>query len=79
MSRMSTADAFAKWSRPALAWLVEPALAIEPGSWWREALLSAAVVLARCLLVVYRARERVQALMGASRGESATRNDKDGL
>lgn len=50
---------FVKWSRPALSWLVEPAMGMRPGSWWREGLFSAASLLARLLLVVYRAREKV--------------------
>lgn len=70
---------FVQWSRPALAWLVEPALALKPGSWWREALLSSAVLLARGLLVVYQARERVLVLSGATRGERATHNDNERL
>jgi len=52
-------DRFLLWCRPALLWLVEPAFSLEPHSRLRWALLSAASLLARLLLVVYRAREKV--------------------
>ena len=43
------------------------------------AMKSSAVLLARGLLVVYQARERVRALSGATRGERATHNDNERL
>jgi len=50
---------FVKWSRPALSLLVDPAMRLPPGSLRRACLLSSSSLLARVLLVVYRARERV--------------------
>jgi hypothetical protein len=68
-------DAFLQFSRPFLRWLIEPAFTREPGSLAREWLLTSASLLARFLLVVYRTREKILSLLGANRGESATRND----
>jgi hypothetical protein len=70
---------FLAFCRPALLWLVEPAFALEPHSRLRWGLLSAASLLARLLLGVYRAREVVYSRLGWCRGASAIRNDKEGL
>jgi hypothetical protein len=70
---------FVKFSRPALLWLVEPAFSLEPHSRLRWGLLSAASLLARLFLVVYRAREKVSAYLGRFRGERATHTDNEGL
>ena len=70
---------FLSFCRPALLWLIEPAFSLEAHSRIRWGLLSAASLLARLLLVVYRAREKVLAHLGRLRGERATRNDNEGL
>lgn len=70
---------YVQWCRPAVGWLLRPALALEPGTWWREVLLSAASLLARLVLVVYRAREKVAACLLWCRGARATRNDNEGV
>lgn len=70
---------FLEFCRPALAWLVRPAFSLEPHSTWRWGLLNAASLLARLLLVVYRAREGVRERMGLTRGARATSGDKANL
>jgi len=64
------------FARPVLSWLVRPAFSLEPHSRFRWGLLHAASLLARLLLVVYRAREGVRARMGADRGAGAISGDK---
>jgi hypothetical protein len=70
---------FLAFCRPALLWLIEPAFALEPHSRLRWGLLSAASLLARLLMVVYRAREGVYSGLGRCRGERAIRTDNEGL
>lgn len=70
---------FLEFCRPALAWLIRPAFSVEPHSPLRWGLLNAASLLARLLLVVYRAREGVRERMGLARGASATSGDNANL
>lgn len=77
---MSQAECrFLVFCRPALLWLLEPAFSFEAHSRLRWYLLSAASLLARLLLVVYRAREKVSACLGRFRGERATSTDNEGM